>query len=333
MTVFSCRSNFYKNWKPFQRHTALTLMSCNNSWVWCPAFQVEAGGWKSHRRSWWKLADQSHQNHNVKLKVGQNKCSKAAFAVLLLKTVQACPSIILKTRGISMAILVKCDAPFILCDLTHRDSFWKCVGGWQQMQVSECVPSHTVSYIMLPLRLLQVLVVSTQHMLQCMICDLLRYFWRLQSWVSSILLIIENLALVTMEQLQPCLITMNFMHIHITHHSPNAWTNATQIHPPYLLLERALPCGALVTPSEAWRLRTSSWKISPDFFAIQKKDAHIISHRDWKRTLWVSCFAGVEKSFILYTSGHHFSTDNRIESKWSLFFIFLVVHVTCDLGW
>ena len=184
----------------------------------------------------------------------------------------------------------------------------------------ECVPSHTVSYIMLPLRLLQVL--------KCMICDLLRYFWRLQSWVSSILLIIENLALVTMEQLQRCLITMSFVHIHIMHRSPNAWTNATQIHPPYLLLERALPCVALVTPSEAWRLRTSSWKIFPDFFASQKKDAHIISHRDWKTVGFTFRCSG-QKAFVLYTSEHHFSTDNRIESKWSLFFIFLVAACSC----
>lgn len=137
-----------------------------------------------------------------------------------------------------------------------------------------------------------------------------------------------------MEQLQRCLITMSFVHIHIMHRSPNAWTNATQIHPPYLLLERALPCVALVTPSEAWRLRTSSWKIFPDFFASQKKDAHIISHRDWKTVGFTFRCSGKKHSFCTQVSitsaltiGLKVNGPSSSSSWW------LLVHVTCDLGW
>ena len=192
----------------------------------------------------------------------KKKCSETAFPVLFLKAVQACPSIILKTRGISIAILVKCDVPFILRDHAQRFILEMC---WEMLeadnrcrlvnacQVTRCRTSccrcASCRCLSFPLNIF----CRSAWFVTCW--DMSEDF---KCWVSSILLIIENLALVTMEQLQPCLITMNFMHImRIIHHCPNAWTNATQIHPPYLLLERALPLrGALVTPSEVGRCFT-----------------------------------------------------------------------------
>lgn len=137
-SLVKCRSNFYKNWKPFQRLSQhLLLMSCNNSWVWCPVFQVEAGGWKCHRRSWNLQIDPRTKITTSSWKWVRTGAPKTAFDVLLLKTVQACPSIILKTRGISMAILVKCDAPFILCDLTEIH-FGNVLGADNRWLVNAC---------------------------------------------------------------------------------------------------------------------------------------------------------------------------------------------------
>ena len=133
-----------------------------------------------------------------------------------------------------------------------------------------------------------------------------------------------------MEQLQPCLITMNFMHImRIIHHCPNAWTNATQIHPPYLLLERALPLrGALVTPSEVGRC-------FPIFLLSKKWCSHHITSRLEEKTVgFMFCWSEKRHSFCTQVSitsaltiGLRVNRPSSSSSWW------LLVHVTCDLGW